>query len=84
MIEEVSNVENDLSDEVIEKSFEEILQVEVMEDEIKIETEPMCASCYEPLDVDEEQTTAYCDRCETEVFVHRRIIHSSFKEDCSL
>ncbi|MBX7047316.1 MAG: hypothetical protein K1X86_15910 [Ignavibacteria bacterium] len=53
-------------------------------DTLKIETEPLCASCYEPLDVDEDQTTGYCEKCDTEVFVHRRIINSSFNEDCSL
>lgn len=74
--------------ETIEESFEEILRVdEEIEESISVTekiTEPLCASCYEPLDVDEEQTIGYCERCECRVFVHRRIITSSFDEDCSL
>ncbi len=69
----------EVSDETIEESFEEILygdacnEGEIME----IETEPLCASCYNPLDVDEEQTIAYCERCEVTVFIERRVIDSS-------
>lgn len=64
------------SQEVIEESFEEILGWNdvVDEDTPKGETEPLCASCYAPLDVDEQQTIAYCDRCQTTVFVERRYV----------
>lgn len=67
---EIENYEN--------QSFEEILrlddEVEVEDDLCEVETEPLCASCYAPLDVDEKQTIAYCDRCETTVFIERRVI----------
>jgi hypothetical protein len=65
--------------EIIEESIAEILSGFEEENEEKyamneIETEPLCASCYNPLDADELQTIAYCDKCETTVFIERRII----------
>lgn len=75
----VNEVAKHVADETIEESFEEILYTdETNEDEIMmIEAEPLCASCYNPLDVDEEQTIAYCERCETTVFIEKRVIGSS-------
>lgn len=66
-------------DDCIEESFEEILSGYEVENEtgIEIETEPLCASCFAPLNIDEGQTIAYCDRCQTTVFVERRMCHSS-------
>jgi len=76
MNEPVNAVENSPLDSqgVIEESFEEILG---WNDDVDVETEqgetePLCGSCFAPLDVDEEQTIAYCDRCQTTVFVERR------------
>lgn len=62
--------------ERIDESFEEILGWNdvIEEGTPHSETEPLCASCYAPLDVDEEQTIAYCDRCQTVVFVERRYV----------
>lgn len=62
----------------IDETFEEILtgfekDVET-EEAVEFMTEPLCASCYAPLDVDEEQTIAYCERCQTTVFVERRVL----------
>ncbi len=62
------------TEEEIEESFEEILSgFEIIESSVG-ETEPLCASCLTPLDIDEEQTIAYCERCQTTVFVERRHI----------
>lgn len=60
---------------VIEESFEELLRVDEIEvDTLSGETEPLCASCFAPVDVDEQQDIAYCERCQTTVFVERREI----------
>jgi len=71
-----SNVLLDESKPCIEESFEEILsidEVDLNHNHI-VETEPLCASCFNPLDVDDKQDIAYCDRCQTTVFVERRNI----------
>lgn len=65
------------NEEVIEESFEEILsRYERVDEDVETlcETEPLCASCFAPLDVDEMQTIGYCDKCQTTVFVERRRI----------
>lgn len=76
VVDEMPDIE--LNEEGVEESFEDILQgykvIDNSEDNVEIMTEPLCASCYMPLDVDEKQKTAYCEKCETEVFVERRII----------
>lgn len=67
-----------IEQEVIEESFEEILseyeEVNSEADTI-VETEPLCGSCFAPLDVDEQQTIGYCEKCQTTVFVERRHIY---------
>lgn len=67
-----------VDEEIINESFEEILSGFESDDEedssVGIETEPLCASCFAPLDIDEDQTIAYCERCQTTVFVERRIL----------
>lgn len=79
---EVSEIIEDQHEEIIEESIAEILsefenyENKETNDMIEIETEPLCASCYSPLDADEKQTIAYCDKCETTVFIERRIISS--------
>jgi uncharacterized CHY-type Zn-finger protein len=30
----------------------------------------VCGSCFAPLDIDEDQTEAFCEKCQTTVFVH--------------
>lgn len=73
-----------VDEDMIDESFEEILSgFEIEEDvdedvNVGIETEPLCASCFAPLDVDEDQKIGYCERCQTTVFVERR------KCSCSL
>jgi len=60
-------------EEEIKESFEELLRVdEVVEVTMRGETEGLCASCLSPVDVDEEQDVAYCEICQTKVFVERR------------
>jgi len=67
--------ESSVVDETIEESFEDILsEYEVIEVARVVETEPLCGSCLAALDADEEQTIAYCERCQTTVFVERRNI----------
>ncbi|MBX7046546.1 MAG: hypothetical protein K1X86_11995 [Ignavibacteria bacterium] len=79
---EISNIIEEQHEEFIEESIAEILsefekdENEQTNDMMEIETEPLCASCYSPLDADEKQTIAYCDKCETTVFIERRIISS--------
>jgi Zn finger protein HypA/HybF involved in hydrogenase expression len=69
-----------IEENLIDVSFEEILSdYEVEKDiEIVVETEPLCGSCFAPLEVDEEQTIGYCEKCQTTVFVERRVCNSSF------
>lgn len=67
-----------VDEDSIDESFEEILSGCEIEDDgdlfVGIETEPLCASCFAPLDIDEDQTIAYCERCQTTVFVERRSV----------
>ena len=76
MLESSIDVIEKKDENLIDVSFEEILSGYEVEKEIEvgIETEPLCGSCFAPLDVDEDQTSGYCDRCETIVFVERRIL----------
>lgn len=65
-----SNFILDESKPYIDESFEDILsidEVDLNHNDI-VETEPLCASCFNPLDVDDKQDIAYCDRCQTTVF----------------
>lgn len=72
-----------IDENLIDVSFEEILSGYEIEDEIEdelaveVETEPLCGSCFAPLDVDEDQTIGYCEKCQTTVFVERRVCNSS-------
>ena len=76
MIENLRGLEVENSVENIEESFEELLSGKIIDvDGIEgIETEPLCGSCFAPLDVDEYQTIGYCEKCQTTVFVERRIL----------
>lgn len=76
---EIVTESDEMNNEVIIESFEEIFNgFGVEEDdeygELAVETEPLCASCFCPVDADEEQDIAYCERCQTTVFIERRII----------
>ncbi len=76
-----------IEENLLDASFEEILSGYEIEDEteeesgVEVETEPLCGSCFAPLDVDDEQTIAYCDKCQTTVFVERRVCNSSLDSE---
>lgn len=83
VIEETEKVDKEVCEDVIFESFEEILSGYEIEDEtegrsgVEVETEPLCGSCLAPVDADEEQDIAYCEKCQTTVFVERRVCNSS-------
>lgn len=76
-----------IDENLIHVSFEEILSGYEIEDEaeegsgVEVETEPLCGSCFAALDVDEDQTIGYCEKCQTTVFVERRVCHSSLDSE---
>ncbi len=78
-----SSIDERVCEDVVDESFEEILSGYEIEGEsgVEVETEPLCGSCFAPLDVDEEQTIGYCEKCQTTVFVERRVCNSSLDSE---